>query len=931
MAPVSTHGRVFTIGRDRLWIVSGSVPYFRIPAGLWRDRLQKSKWAGLNTIETPVPWNWHEPKPGKFDFRKDADLEGFLKAVRDAGLYAIVRVGPYIGADWEFGGLPPELAGGDPAAPAVREADPRFLERVEAWFAELLPRLAKLQVHLGGSVIAVGSEHEYLFPERPRGEAYIAWLHKQIRGHKIEVPVLGCSSFPVKAKGAMEIWVDGEDAVPTGLTRLGELQPNLPKLVTQLCPGGPDRWGAERWSVERRPLKAPRALAAQALRILAEGGMYNISPFAAGSDPGFWSGRLPRDDFGFPSSNHESEAPVAEGGGLTANYFAIKTVNQFAESFSGFLAAMEPARLKTEMPPGFSVLVRRTSTPENGKSEGGKTKTHPAGTGTLLFVFREFGVEDLWADLSLPKGLALPLDFTRADALPLAYGFQATPKVHIEHCNLPILGTFLDRFVFFHGPAGSPVVVSANGKTHEFNIPAGVNVEWREAADGHFLVFLNTETAEATWFSPDRVTLAAALPGEKIARAIEAVPDEGVLVIPRDGNPVHHDVRAAPVPRPPRRVGNWRRLADIPEIRGQGDGWRRISGPAEAAALGVPRGYVWYRVKVDFDRKRSVALFLPGAEDRVHVWLNGKHVALWGRGPGAVREPVALDFEPGPSTVVMLADNLGRFSRRTPLTDRKGVFEPLYHGQILHLPEPVRSTPAALPREVRPTWTMDRFLTPDPAHMTLCEMHFSQPQGSLIHVEVRQLPEPCWVFVNDTFVGFFHGRHQAGFHGWTIPAPREPLNHLRAYFPSRHQRNVAERFRVCDLAENLTERADWAFKPWGPPDPQNDRWSRELKDDSKVRWYAAQFPELKAEEPVFLDMSSMGKGQILLNGRNLARYWSSLGPQTRYHLPAPYLAKTNELLIFEEEGRIPDEPQLEFDPLGPFGDPHAPKPPTKKK
>src|SRR4051794_3819668 len=129
MASVTTHGRAVHVGREAVWLVSGGVHYFRVPQSLWRDRLQKAKWAGLNTIETPVPWNWHESKPGKYEFKKDCDLEGFLKTAGDLGLNAIVRVGPYIGADWEFGGLPADLTA-EPGS-AVREADPKFLKRVE--------------------------------------------------------------------------------------------------------------------------------------------------------------------------------------------------------------------------------------------------------------------------------------------------------------------------------------------------------------------------------------------------------------------------------------------------------------------------------------------------------------------------------------------------------------------------------------------------------------------------------------------------------------------------------------------------------------------------------------------------------------------------------------------------------------------------------
>ena len=46
-------------GKDR-FIYSAAFHYFRCPEELWRDRFRKIKEAGFNTVETYVPWNWHE-------------------------------------------------------------------------------------------------------------------------------------------------------------------------------------------------------------------------------------------------------------------------------------------------------------------------------------------------------------------------------------------------------------------------------------------------------------------------------------------------------------------------------------------------------------------------------------------------------------------------------------------------------------------------------------------------------------------------------------------------------------------------------------------------------------------------------------------------------------------------------------------------------
>ncbi len=94
------------IDGKRVWLVSGSIHYFRVPAELWRDRLLKAKRAGLNCITTYVPWNYHEPIEGVWNFEGDRDVAQFVRLADELGLYVILRPGPYICAEWDFGGLP---------------------------------------------------------------------------------------------------------------------------------------------------------------------------------------------------------------------------------------------------------------------------------------------------------------------------------------------------------------------------------------------------------------------------------------------------------------------------------------------------------------------------------------------------------------------------------------------------------------------------------------------------------------------------------------------------------------------------------------------------------------------------------------------------------------------------------------------------------
>jgi len=103
---IAIDGKGFTIKGKRTYIVAGEVQYPRIPRALWRDRLLRIKRAGYNTVQTYVYWNYHEPREGQFDFSGEKDLDAFLKTVQSLNMYAIVRPGPYINAEWDTGGLP---------------------------------------------------------------------------------------------------------------------------------------------------------------------------------------------------------------------------------------------------------------------------------------------------------------------------------------------------------------------------------------------------------------------------------------------------------------------------------------------------------------------------------------------------------------------------------------------------------------------------------------------------------------------------------------------------------------------------------------------------------------------------------------------------------------------------------------------------------
>lgn len=69
----------------------------------WPDLLKKAKMGGLNMVETYVFWNVHEPAQGKYNFEGQYDLVKFMKLIQQHKMFAMLRVGPFIQAEWNHG------------------------------------------------------------------------------------------------------------------------------------------------------------------------------------------------------------------------------------------------------------------------------------------------------------------------------------------------------------------------------------------------------------------------------------------------------------------------------------------------------------------------------------------------------------------------------------------------------------------------------------------------------------------------------------------------------------------------------------------------------------------------------------------------------------------------------------------------------------
>uniref|UniRef100_A0A803LD91 Beta-galactosidase n=1 Tax=Chenopodium quinoa TaxID=63459 RepID=A0A803LD91_CHEQI len=179
--------RKFEIADDKFWkdgepfrIIGGDLHYFRVLPEYWEDRLLRAKALGLNTIQTYVPWNLHEPSPGDLKFNGIADIVSFLKLCQKLGFFVMLRPGPYICAEWDLGGFPAWLLATEPTL-RLRSSDPMYLELVDKWWGILLPVVAPLLYGNGGPIIMVQIENEY--GSYADDKAYLHHLVKLARRH----------------------------------------------------------------------------------------------------------------------------------------------------------------------------------------------------------------------------------------------------------------------------------------------------------------------------------------------------------------------------------------------------------------------------------------------------------------------------------------------------------------------------------------------------------------------------------------------------------------------------------------------------------------------------------------------------------------------------------------------------------------------------
>ncbi|XP_038701892.1 beta-galactosidase 15-like [Tripterygium wilfordii] len=297
---VSYDERALTIDGQRRLIVSGSIHYPRSTAEMWPDLIKKAKDGGLNTIETYVFWNAHEPLRRQYDFSGNLDLVRFIKTVHDAGMYAIVRIGPYVCAEWNFGGLPVWLT--NIPNMHLRTNNDAFKNEMQNFTTLIVDKLKheKLFASQGGPIIVAQIENEYGNVQGSYGDdgkKYIEWCANLAQSYNADVPWIMCQQGD--APESMINTCNGYYC--------DQFQPNrnVPKMWTENWTGWFKSWGM------KDPHRTAEDVAFAVARFYQLGGtLQNYYMYHGGTNFG-------RDAGGpYISTTYDYDAPLDEYGNL---------------------------------------------------------------------------------------------------------------------------------------------------------------------------------------------------------------------------------------------------------------------------------------------------------------------------------------------------------------------------------------------------------------------------------------------------------------------------------------------------------------------------------------------------------------------------------------------------------------------------------------
>ncbi|KAI0873185.1 family 35 glycoside hydrolase [Hypoxylon argillaceum] len=338
-APAFTYDRTsFYLHGSPYVIIGGQMDPQRIPAAYWRDRLAKARAMGLNTIFSYVYWNLLEPSPGEWKNGAEEgesehvsgisnDIAAFFRIAQEEGLSVILRPGPYICGEREWGGFPAWLA--QVPGMQVRSSNAQFMKAAQSYLERLAADLQDVQVTRGGPLLMVQVENEY--GSYGEDHVYTTGLRDILRAN-FEVPLYtndGGVDWTL-AGGEVEgvlAEIDGDPwsgfaARERYVTRASELGPLMDGEYYTLAP---DFWGAD--NVHNTTVGRPAQVTQFATDldyVLGANNSISLYMFHGGTNFGFSNGAIWKNFTASFTTSYDYGSPLDESGRTNELYFALR-------------------------------------------------------------------------------------------------------------------------------------------------------------------------------------------------------------------------------------------------------------------------------------------------------------------------------------------------------------------------------------------------------------------------------------------------------------------------------------------------------------------------------------------------------------------------------------------------------------------------------
>jgi beta-galactosidase len=944
-------GRGFLVHGKRTFIAAGELQYARTPRALWRDRMLRIKRAGYNAVQTYVYWNFHEPREGEFDFAGDKDLDAYLKLAHSLGLYAVVRIGPYVNSEWDTGGLPVWLRFKPGLLPMQDNAP--FYAALDPYFARLVPILARNQINHGGPILMVQMENENSAgggTDLPN--AYYKRFLSRMRAGGLQVPLFFSGLN------------HGDD--PAGDSPFDTSQRTSPWFSTEFWTGWIKVYGVE----PERGKKLERAT----WKVIAYGGNgYSQYTFCGGTDFDAWN----CDEQG---ASYDFGAPVGQAGDLRDVYYRMKRAASFATSF----------------PDVIENSLAGAGGDGAGPTDGSIQITNRKGpAGEILFLDNRTG-GPVKTQIRTADGAAYPhagpITLDTGEIMPVVKGYTLAPGVRLTLAAARVLGVDdqgATTTLVIYGKAGEPgelhftangakaldkpsvgntLAVTATGVSLQTRFPAQTPLSVAFKANGRTIrvLVMSDDLADRTWFlsggqyiacGPDYVGEA-----QEHGGVLELSSERRGLPAPASTLPqlLYGPTLAPPMVLAPVAtvstpaasasapvLGPWQADGSVPQAQPGFDdaGWKSSDQPLPMGADGDIGPYAWYRTRITVPPPTPGAappptqIALSDVGDWAACFINGKHVAssdVRQRYQNPVSSRLSVTLPPGTDTVAFLTAHFGRnklYNYYGPLDiiDAKGISGPVR----------LESPPAYTGPLNKFRWQADDRAPDDAAKQAAPDLNadgadwhdattstdvFAGRVGwAWFRAVLPDLPGPHRVIrfnsIDDNGDVFLNGRQIAA--GVGVNAGKEVSLDAgwRVGKPNVLAVAVQNTAGGGGLLGDITLQGGIAegreLRGWRmhggetPPAPGSPAWKPLVGGPTGIpSFFRTTFtvnpPGPTGPHPI-LRASPLGlsRGSIWLNGHNLGRY-PERSPVDGLYLPESMLrAGRNELVIFDEEGNSP--------------------------